>query len=475
MNYSTLTVERLLCRVFQEEVTDKTYILVSASLLSLIGILGIIGNALVLLVYCQSPLLWCFCCCRTAYPHCSPRFRKGLQHSQRKLLIALAVVDLLTATIVLPCDISHKIFTLLNIRIYCDLNVDNLAYGLIDNARNVMFALEGSILTSIAIDRFLVIGCPYVRNISNKWRAYTYSVSELASGQTSSPDMLNEPTSPQITGTEDIHTSTEVAPQVDFKLSHRSERQTQSVLLPRTPSKLHRQLCVLLPITITTSILLTFEVAVFALHIQQHRTGDKSLSAARLRYFLNRLYLISTIITFPFVCGPYVFVFLAIRSLDKKRARLHRDGSARLTRSRRTALTLFIATLVFYLTLLPVLIVHFGNWSNDSGTREDIAKDVHMHFSAAYIHHEFYYINNAKPHSYLFEAEVCTFSACILAFGLGAERSSTSSSVIDSGDAVGLAGKLRSGGKDAEGGGGDWGKACCCMESTKAVISARLS
>ncbi|KAL5107711.1 hypothetical protein TcWFU_004916 [Taenia crassiceps] len=255
---------------------------------------------------------------------CKPsRFRRGLQHSQRKLLIALAVVDLLTATIVLPCDIAHKIFTLLNIRIYCDLNMDNLAYGLIDNARNIMFALEGSILTSIALDRFLVIGCPYVRNISSKWRACTSSVSELSSGHISSPDMLNEPTSTHMTGNEDIYISSEVAPQVDFKLPRRSERQARSVLLPNTPSKLHRQF------------------------------------------------------------------------LDKKRARLHSDGSVRLSRSRRTALTLFIATLVFYLTLLPVLIVHFGNWSNDSGTREDIAKDVHMHFSAAYIHHEFYYINNA--------------------------------------------------------------------------------
>ncbi|EUB62665.1 hypothetical protein ECG_06718 [Echinococcus granulosus] len=329
------------------------------------------------------------------HPQCSSRFRKGLQHSQRKLLIALAVVDLLTATIVLPCDIAHKVFILLNIRIYCDLNVGNLAYGLIDNARNVMFALEGSILTSIAIDRFIVIGCPYVRIISSKWRTCTSSVSELSSGQTSSHDMLNKSTSPHITGTEANYTSKAVARQDEFELSRRSERQAQSILVPSTPSKLRRQLCVLLPITITTSILLIFEAAVFVLHIQEHRTGDKSLPAARLRYFLNRLYLILTLVTFPFVCGPYVCIFLAIRSLDKKRARLHSHGSARLPRSRRTALTLFIATLVFYLTLLPVLIVHFGNWSNDSGTREDMAKDVHMHPSVAYIHHEFYYINNA--------------------------------------------------------------------------------
>ncbi|VDD74240.1 unnamed protein product [Mesocestoides corti] len=393
MNCSAPAYKTLFCRVLLKEVTDKRYTLVSIGLLSFIGILGIAGNTLVLLVYCPSPKsIWsCF-----ASSQQTPRLRRGLQHSQRKLLIALSVVDLLTSALVLPCDIGYKVFTFLNICIYCNTNINNIAYGLIDNVRNIMFALEGSILTAIAIDRFLVIGCPYLKNMRNKLRKRASSVSEISSSPMSSIDVSPKPGGPKIDVLDKIIATSPDATQ--NKLEEVLERQERRPHLPvasvSSPNR-RRQLCVLLPILITSLIIIAFEAAVFILHVRQYKEGGKSLDAERLRYFLNRLYLVFTMVTFPLVCGPYICVLLAIRSYDRRRARLLSGLPSNPPRARRTARTLFIATLVFYLTLLPVLIVHFGNWSTDSGTREDLAKDVHMNPGSVYIHHEFYYINNA--------------------------------------------------------------------------------
>ncbi|KAM7542876.1 hypothetical protein Aperf_G00000013411 [Anoplocephala perfoliata] len=392
MNNTLAFSDLLLCPGFQDEVEDKIYIVVSISLLSIIGILSVVGNTLVLLVYCQSPRVCCGCCFPVD-PQYAPRYRRGLQHSQRKILIALAVVDLLTALIVLPSDIGRKAFTLLNIRFYCDANNNNLIYGLIDNARNVMFALEGSILTSIALDRFMVIGCPYIKTMRSRWRSSAFSGSKISFSQASCTDLQSK--SSPFTVNEDNYTSLAVTSQEDYELPRKVERQGELAVTPRPSSSLSRQLCVLLPITITTLAVMAFEITVFVLHIKQHKFGDESQPAIKLRYFLNRLYLISTIVAFPLVCGPYICVILAIRSFDKKRARLHNRRPNQPNRSWRMALTLFIATLVFYLTLLPVLIFHFGSWSSDTGSSDDMAKDAHMHPSAAYIHHEFYYINNA--------------------------------------------------------------------------------
>ena len=387
MNQTTPELESSLCQDFQERVTDKTYILISISLLALIGILGVVGNTLVLLVYYQSPSQECHCCCNSLPSRCVSRFRGGLQHSQRKLLVALAIADLLTALIVLPCDIGHKVLTL--------LNISNFTNGLVDNARNIMFTLEGSILTSIAIDRFLVIGCPYVKTMSTKHRPCVFSTSDISSDRIASADKPSNSTSLQAAYEEDKNIPVELTSLEEIELSTNPKQRRHFAEVPVTPWNIRRQLCVFLPVTITTLIVSTLEMSVFVLHIHQHRMEDGSLPAAKLRYFLNRLYLICTIITFPVVCGLYLCIFLAVRNFDRKRARLHEGRSTHRTRSRRTALTLFITTLVFYLTLLPVLIVHFGNWSHDKGTREDIVRDVHMDSSAVYIHHEFYYINNA--------------------------------------------------------------------------------
>lgn len=394
MNGTSLYIysEDLLCSNTQEEVEDKVFIIISISILSVIGVLSIIGNTLVLFVYCQSP---CTCrgYCFPIYPQSTVRYRKGLQHSQKKLLIALAVVDLLTALFVLPCDIGRKIFTLLNIRIYCDINNNIFIYALIDNARNIMFALEGSILTSIAIDRFMVIGCPYVKSMRSKWWTCTSETSGLSSGQVSCTD-LQFKSSPSYV-TEDANFSLVVTLQEDFDPPRRSERCREFVATSPSSKNLGRQLCLLLPITLTTLVVTFFEVSVFLLYIKQHNSVDGNQPAVKLRYFLNRLYLISTLVAFPLVCGPYICVFLAIRSYDKKRARWHKGRSNQPKRSLRTAMTLFIATVVFYLTLLPVLIFHFGSWTTDTGSNADLAKDVHMHPGAVYIHHEFYYFNNA--------------------------------------------------------------------------------
>lgn len=392
MNDTFSISDMLLCPGPQGEVQDKLYIIISISLLSIIGLLSVVGNTLVLLVYCQSPRICCGCCF-PVYPQWAPRYRRGLQHSQKKLLIALAAVDLLTAITVLPSDIGRKVLTLLSIRIYCDANNNDLIYAFIDNARNMMFALEGSILTSIALDRFMVIGCPYIKTMSTRWRSFASSASELSFGQASCADLQLK--SGPLNVTEDNNISLAITSQEDYEPSRKLERQGEHLVTPSPPSSPRRQLCVLLPIAITTLAVMSFEVTVFLLHIKQHKFGDKSQPAIKLRYFLNRLYLISTMVTFPLVCGPYICVFLAVRSFDKKRAHLCNRRSNRPKRSWRTALTLFIATLVFYLTLLPVLIFHFGNWSNEAGSSDNMAKDVHMHPCAVYIHHEFYYINNA--------------------------------------------------------------------------------
>nr|CDS30399.1 Orphan Rhodopsin-like G protein-coupled receptor [Hymenolepis microstoma] len=256
-----------------------------------------------------------------------------------------------------------------------------------------MFSLEGSILTSIAIDRFMVIGCPYIKTMRSKWWTCSSGTSELSSSQVSCADLQSK-FSPTY-ASEDTHFSLAATPQEDFDPPRKSNRLEGHVATSRTSKNLGRQLCVLLPITMSTLAVTFFEVSVLLLFIKQRNSVDGNQPAVKLRYFVNRLYLISTLITFPLVCGPYICVFLAIRNYDKKRARLHKGRSNQPKRSLRTAMTLFIATLVFYLTLLPVLIFHFGNWTTDTGSNADLAKDAHMHPSAVYIHHEFYYINNA--------------------------------------------------------------------------------
>ncbi len=401
MNSTSIFInDTLFCKDPAEHPVDRTYFIVSISLLSVIGVSGIIGNSLVLLVYCRSPKsLWWWCA--KASRQRGKRLRPGLQHSQRRLLIALSVTDLLTTSLVLPFDIGHKVFTLLNIRLFCDVKFDNFAYGSIDNLRNIMFALEGSILTAIAIDRFLVIGSPYIQNMRIKLRKCASNVSEFQSSPTPSADLsvcnmrpkISDTISP-IDGCEETLYSTVLPSQDGIELLRRPEKMIPVNVVSGRPN-IRRRLCVILPITFTSLIITAFESAVFILHIKEHLQDDYSLPASRLRYFLNRLYLVSTVVSFPLVCGPYICIFFAIRNYDKMRTRLHNGKSSTPPRSRRTALTLFIATLVFYLTLLPVLIVHFGNWSTDSGSREDMARDVHMHPSSVYIHHEFYYINNA--------------------------------------------------------------------------------
>ncbi|CAL8077685.1 unnamed protein product [Calicophoron daubneyi] len=196
------------CDVYEKEYASFPTAVTSSCLLILLGILGSIGNILVILVYCapsrrriSTPYIVITPASEPnslmeSLPTQSPaanrvvsskksRHRRPRKFAQTYLIFVLAMVDLIACMLVLPWDVARSLrfvveafkdseATVRMVNITLVLNdedspivepflrlsssgytMDEILYFI----RNLVFACEGSILAAIATERFLLVAC----------------------------------------------------------------------------------------------------------------------------------------------------------------------------------------------------------------------------------------------------------------------------------------------------------------------------
>ncbi|CAH8661721.1 unnamed protein product [Heterobilharzia americana] len=212
--------------VNEEEYISFLQSTISAVVLTLICLLGVIGNSLVIIVYCVKPRRQTgrlfanrqtinnspnqktsnstqdsFTSDKSTSPfqvfkapatsnstlpsHLHTSIRRRNAFSQQNLILLLALVDLLTCVLILPCDIyrvvnythanrhttpspMHDIYgTLPMRRNFSQLHMDNTSGSgfyfkyeldaILTLLRNIVFACEGSLLAAIAFERYMIL------------------------------------------------------------------------------------------------------------------------------------------------------------------------------------------------------------------------------------------------------------------------------------------------------------------------------
>ncbi|VDP20410.1 unnamed protein product [Echinostoma caproni] len=390
-----------LCEVYEKEEMSDVAAIFSFTVMSLLCVLGAIGNILVIVVYCvrptrsfirpfivitppngqtnnaqptgETPVLNN----QTSVPIIcdSPISFKSLHHRrtsnslQTRLILLLAVVDLVTCLLILPWDILRSVRFAVGTASrmnqsdeYAPIEFTNwnqttasfadvLAFIWSNDAlteilrllRNVAFACEGSILAAIAVERYLtVVGS--VRSIWKECVSITHCtpcthLCDRYRKHGQNPGVETENNS-QLSNTDQYWNEESFAPSEVSKLDadQMSTTQASGNFRWSTPSINRRCCCssgdrcgchmtcsrgtVCSKQTFIWSLILALCLSVLALELViimlRLRLGACRLSNS-LREYTDKSYIMLTLFSFVLICYLYLCIFITVRQTDMRK------------------------------------------------------------------------------------------------------------------------------------------------------------
>ncbi|TGZ59435.1 hypothetical protein CRM22_009075 [Opisthorchis felineus] len=340
------------CDVVEEQYMNISGAIASSITLSLLGILGTCGNILVIVVYCVRPRSTnrYIVITSNAETHTLPNLvnpqsssptdpSRKLQRNftQTRLILVLAVVDLLTCVIVLPWDVIKPIKFILNSNQTSWQDYDQwfLTRNLINFSleaplmllRNVAFAGEGSILAAIAVERFLAL-VPTPRTPCQRIKRSSSTASNADQGKIFRAEDKDE--EEQIS---------KKGPKMSNGTSQKSSWHSKccSTLclgVNCVTDRCSQQLYIWgIIVTVCLSVLI-LELVIFLLQTQQTMCN----LAGWMREISDRIYVLFTLISCIFICYLYLSVFLVVHQTDLRKHRwkkqtYHNPGSTEVAKT----------------------------------------------------------------------------------------------------------------------------------------------
>ncbi|KAG5452812.1 hypothetical protein CSKR_110819 [Clonorchis sinensis] len=328
------------CDVVEKQYMNISGAIASSITLSLLGILGTCGNILVIVVYCVRPRSTnrYIVITSNAETHTLPNLvnqqssspmdpsrKRQRNFTQTRLILVLAVVDLLTCVIVLPWDVIKPIKFILTsnqtswesydqwffTRTLINFSMDAPLMLL----RNVAFAGEGSILAAIAVERFLALvptprtPCQKIRRSSSTasnadqvkiFRADDKDREERISKK--KPKMNNE-----------VHQKG-----TSRKSSWHSNCCSTLCLGANCATERCNQQLYIWGIIVTVCLsVLILELVIFLLQTQPTTCN----LAGWVREISDRIYVLLTLASCIFICYLYLSVFLVVHQTDLRKHR----------------------------------------------------------------------------------------------------------------------------------------------------------
>ncbi|KER23551.1 hypothetical protein T265_08593 [Opisthorchis viverrini] len=340
------------CDVFEKQYMTISGAIASSVTLSLLGILGTCGNILVIVVYCVQPRSTnrYIVITSNAETHALPNLvnqqsfspldpirKRQRNFTQTRLILVLAVVDLLTCVIVLPWDVIRPIKFILTSNQTSWQSYDQwfLTRTLINFSleaplmllRNVAFAGEGSILAAIAVERFLAL-VPTPRTPCQRIKRSSSSASNADQGKIFRPEEKDEEEQISKKGPK-------MRNEVQQKSSWHSNCCSPLCLGANCVTERCNQQLYIWGIIVTVCLsVLILELIIFLLQAQQTMCN----LAGWMREISDRIYVLLTLVSCIFICYLYLSVFLVVHQTDLRKHRWkkrthHNLGSTEVART----------------------------------------------------------------------------------------------------------------------------------------------